>query len=278
MKKSKYRTYLSPAKINLVFKVLFKRKDNFHEIFSVIQAVNLFDLIHIRVSKEESFRSNVFLENNSILRAVNLFRKKTNLDIKLDIVLEKNIPIESGLGGGSSNAATTLFALNEMFSKKLSREELMDLGVRIGADVPFFFSKGRAICFGKGERVRDVKNFKKQRFVIAKPFFGMSTKRVYENLNVGKVKNEKREEILKKVEKNMFFNDLEKSAFLLNKKLFHAKELLKTFSKNVCMTGSGSAFFFSSKKKNENSKDFSFYNVMSIYRNSNSWYTSRSLR
>jgi 4-diphosphocytidyl-2-C-methyl-D-erythritol kinase len=270
VKKNRFISYRSPAKINLFFKVLFKRNDNFHEIFSLIQAIDLFDFLHIRVSEKNRFRSNVFLKDNTILKAFELFKKKVNLDVKLDIVLEKNIPMESGLGGGSGNAATLLFALNEMFSKGLSREELMELGAEIGSDVPFFFSFGRALCFGRGEKVEEVKKLDES-FVIAKPFFGMSTKRVYENLKLKEKVDCKG--VLKEYEKNGFFNDLEKSVLSLNKELFHKKELLKTFSKNVCMTGSGSAFFFKSKKVFKSSEDFEFYNVKSVYRNFNSWYT-----
>lgn len=259
-----YKTYFSPAKINLFFKVLFKREDNFHEIFSLMQTLNLVDIINIKFSKKDKIvcKKYPYLEkSNLILKAIGLFRKKTLSNFYVDIILDKKIPISSGLGGGSSNAATILWALNEMDNFSLSLEDLKILGSKIGSDVPFFFSEGIALCSGRGEKIENMNrvNFS---CVLAKPKFGISTKEVYENL---KIEDRK---------KDFFMNDLEKPAFSLNPSLIKIKkDLYRSGFEKVCMTGSGSTFFcFGKKNKKSNLKKIDFYDVETIFREKNRWY------
>lgn len=130
----------SPAKINTILKVLGKRQDGYHEIFSIMQAVSFFDTITIKLAAKDTFTcSDATLRMdgaNLVVKAVELFRKTTNIDQPLSIHLEKRIPQGAGLGGGSSNAATTLFGLDELFKTQL---DLLSLGACLGSDVPFFF-------------------------------------------------------------------------------------------------------------------------------------------
>ena len=133
----------SPAKANLFFRVLSKRPDGYHEVASLYTALSLGDIIHIKLDNTDHFSSNISSllndDSNLIIRARDSFRKAANIKDLVSIKLEKNIPIGSGLGGGSSNAATVLWIMNELFGSPLSVQELISLGTTIGSDVPFFF-------------------------------------------------------------------------------------------------------------------------------------------
>lgn len=275
----KYLTFFSPAKVNFFFKVLHKRDDGYHEIASIYQAINLGDIFDIRLSKRDVFRCNdpdlSFDSSNLIYKALELFRKKTALSFQVDIILKKNIPKKAGLGGGSSNAATILFAINELLNRPLSEEDLIELGKEIGSDVCFFFSSGSAYCTGRGEIFENIPLEKREMF-IAFPSFGLSTPEVFKNLELSKIEKRDLQEVLTSFLKGnfQFFNDLESSAFSIEKKMNSFKtDLLEMGFKEVVMTGSGSAFIcFGKPSKDLKKKEISLYQVESIQRNSPSWY------
>ncbi|NGX41424.1 MAG: 4-diphosphocytidyl-2-C-methyl-D-erythritol kinase [Candidatus Anoxychlamydiales bacterium] len=274
-------TFYSPAKVNLFFKVLSKRKDGYHNIFSLYQAISLVDHLFINKAKKDSFfcfnnKDLIFDENNLIIKALRLFRKKTNILDPVEIYLKKNIPIEAGLGGGSSNAATTLFALNELFEKPLHLFELIELSKNIGADASFFFSKGTALCENIGDIFENISS-QDLNFHIAKPNFGMSTKSVYENVDLNFLDKTDpsvlKSAILRKKEIK-FFNDLEVSAFKLNEKLQETKTSLEKMGfEKVVMTGSGSCFMCFGRIKPISTKKIQFFSVFNIQRNLENWYS-----
>ena len=144
----------SPAKINLFLKVDKKRSDGFHNIESRFQLINLFDEITIKKTnnKNISLRSNVkdksFLNKNIILDAFFKLQDAVDEDLGCDVTVIKNIPMGAGLGGGSSNAASTLVGLNDLFKLNLSRTELTQLGAELGADIPFFINGENADVSG----------------------------------------------------------------------------------------------------------------------------------
>lgn len=256
--------YYSPAKINLFLRILSKRADGFHDIFFVLQSISLFDVLHVSKADEDKFIcSDSSLQNSSnlVIKALNLFRDYTGIDEAIAIRLKKNIPIESGLGGGSSNAATLLWALNDIFKAHLSKEEMMSLAEKLGSDVSFFFSKGRALCLGRGEIIKDLLPVKRSfSFWIAKPNFGMSTKEVYRKYDdigsdVGCI------------------NDLEKSAFFVEPRLIEVKRrLLSNGFRRVVMTGSGSGFYCFGEPLCKDLEGIMLYPVNNLYRSSESWY------
>jgi 4-diphosphocytidyl-2-C-methyl-D-erythritol kinase len=135
--------FFSPAKLNLFFRVLYKREDQYHEIASLFQAVSLGDFLSIEMSEEDVLSCNDLSllcdRSNLIMKALDLFRKKTGIKIAVKVHLEKNIPLQSGLGGGSSNAATTLWGLNELCGRPASLRQLQNWSSEIGSDIPFFF-------------------------------------------------------------------------------------------------------------------------------------------
>jgi 4-diphosphocytidyl-2-C-methyl-D-erythritol kinase len=241
---------LSPAKLNLFFRILSKRRDGYHEISSLYQTVDLFDVVTIRPAAGDSFacaHPDVPKgTDNLMLHAVHLFRKTTGKLQPVSIELDKRIPLESGLGGASSNAATVLWGLNELTRRPLSLTQLKLLGRKLGADVPFFFSHGTAHCTGYGEKVEDLPPLSEQELSIAFPNFGLSTKEVYQNVDLNEVSEASPEELLNKWRQGDFacINDLEPAAMPLKPELKVFKERLEALTfKAVAMTGSGTTFF-----------------------------------
>src|SRR5881397_2868392 len=154
----------APAKINLSLKILGPRSDEFHEIETLIAPISLYDELKIerRTSKQGiEFRcddpSVPQSNDNLAARAARAFLKKMKIKSGVLIELKKKIPHGAGLGGGSSDAASTLLALNELFEAKLTREALAKMAEGIGSDVPFFIFQSAAICKGRGELVSPIK-------------------------------------------------------------------------------------------------------------------------
>jgi len=174
----------APAKINLSLKILRRRSDGFHEIETLIAPISLCDEIKI----EKQARGNDFQcddpsvpkgDQNLVVRAAKAFFDQTKQKGGVAIELKKKIPHGAGLGGGSSDAAATLLALNQIFKMKLSREELAKLGSTIGSDVPFFIFGSAAMCEGRGEMVTSARLKERLSILLLKPAFGVSTSWAY---------------------------------------------------------------------------------------------------
>jgi 4-diphosphocytidyl-2-C-methyl-D-erythritol kinase len=177
---------LAPAKINLFLKVLRRRPDGFHEIETFVSPISLCDQIKIDKNKRGqgiSFRcddpSVPRGGENLAVRAANAFFAATQMKPAVSIVLQKRIPHGAGLGGGSSDAAAVLLALNRLFATKLSRKKLAKLGSTIGSDVPFFIFESAAVCTGRGEIVKPKKLTKRLSILLVKPDFGVLTPWAY---------------------------------------------------------------------------------------------------
>src|SRR5438132_5743732 len=169
---------LAPAKINLSLKILGRRDDGFHEIETLISPISLADKIDIKPQSrwidfscdDPTVPSG---DENLVVRAAKLFFERTKVTAGVRIKLEKQIPQGAGLGGGSSDAASTLIALNQLFETKLSREELAKLGSTIGSDGAFFLFESGAVCKGRGEIVSPAKVKKKFSILLLKPAFSV---------------------------------------------------------------------------------------------------------
>jgi 4-diphosphocytidyl-2-C-methyl-D-erythritol kinase len=176
----------APAKINLFLKVLRHRPDGFHEIETFISPISLCDQIKIDKNKRGqgiSFRcddpSVPRGGENLAVRAADAFFAATKTKPAVSIVLKKRIPHGAGLGGGSSDAAAVLLALNQLFATKLSREKLAKLGSTIGSDVPFFIFESAAVCTGRGQIVTPLKLKHKLSILLLKPDFSVSSAWAY---------------------------------------------------------------------------------------------------
>ena len=242
---------LAPAKINISLRILGRRSDGFHEIETLIAPISLCDQIKIerRSSKNEIvFRCDNPLvpkgDHNLVVRAAKVFFKEMKLTRGVSIELKKRIPHGAGLGGGSSDAASTLLALNELFETNLPREALAKMAETIGSDVPFFIFQSAAVCTGRGELVNPV-NFRKQlSLLLLKPEFGVPTQWAYSRWRDSR-------EIpgvsyaAQKFAGQQFVNDLERPVF--EKFVFLAQlkmSLLKQAEVGAAlMSGSGSTIF-----------------------------------
>ncbi|SDK86086.1 4-(cytidine 5'-diphospho)-2-C-methyl-D-erythritol kinase [Natronincola ferrireducens] len=186
----------SRAKINLSLDVLGKRPDGYHEVEMIMQQIDLYDNI-ILVERRDKKTVDIITDcehipkNNSNIayRAAEIIKKHFNIATGLDIYIQKNIPVAAGLAGGSSNAAAVLKGLNYLWQLKLSQKDLMDIGITIGADVPFCIMGGTALAQGIGEKLTPVKGLNNVWIVIAKPSISVSTAEVYSKLDLSKINN-----------------------------------------------------------------------------------------
>jgi len=180
--------YKCPSKINLFLNVLNKRPDGYHSIQSIFQLINLYDSLKLSLRNDDKVtikcNKKELESDNIIFDAIDLFKKKHGpKKIGLDIILKKNIPLGSGLGGGSSNAASTLLALNDIFEKNISMSRLLKLALSIGSDVPFFIRNKNAWVEGRGEVITEI-FLKPHWFVIIFSKQKISTKKMYDLLNI----------------------------------------------------------------------------------------------
>jgi 4-diphosphocytidyl-2-C-methyl-D-erythritol kinase len=180
----------SPCKVNLLLNILGKRADGFHELETVMQPVNFCDeLVFERVGSgiklSCSDKSLPVNSKNLVYRAATGFLQAAKISDGVKIHLEKKIPLAAGLGGGSGNAATTLLALNELFSRPLTPEKLHKIAESLGSDIPFFLQNKPALATGRGEKIQPLENFSAlngRAFLLIHPGFGVSTPWAYQNL------------------------------------------------------------------------------------------------
>lgn len=186
--------FLSPAKINLFLKVRGKRKDSYHNVETLMSRISLYDILDMSLIDDgidfSCANSTVPKdERNITYRAANLFLKSIRTDRGVRLHLTKKIPVASGLGGGSSNAASVLVGLNKLLGCGLSDGELMKEGAKLGADVPFFIFKRPAIARGIGDELQEFHGLPKLWFVLVHPRFQVSTRWTYNNLKLKLTRN-----------------------------------------------------------------------------------------
>lgn len=178
------------AKINLGLDVIRRREDGYHEVKMIMQTIHLFDRIDIKKIAEPKIviKTNLsFLpvnENNLVYKAGKLLMDEFSIREGVEVHLNKKIPVAAGMAGGSTDAAAMLYGMNELFDLKLKRNELMERGVKIGADVPYCLMRGTALAEGIGEKLTALPPMVKCPVLIAKPQISVSTKFVYENLKL----------------------------------------------------------------------------------------------
>ncbi len=251
-----YLTLKSNAKINLSLEIIEKRNDGFHNINSFFIPIDLADILHFGPSKEFQLlivpdTIQISLTENTIYKTINLIQSKHKININLiRIILQKIIPIGAGLGGGSSNAATTLRALNKIYELQIDETSLTELAKDIGSDVPFFILNKPAIVRGRGEIIIPVEFSFDFFVVLVYPNFQISTKFAY-SLFPGSRKKEPTDytKVLKKISSinefsNYFYNDFETLLFPHYPILADIKEKLYGLGAVYSsLSGSGSTVF-----------------------------------
>ena len=245
---------LSPAKINLFLKITGKRPDGYHELVSLMCCVGLYDTVSLTFGVKETSVSCSHPdvpedETNLAFAAALLFFNTLNINESVTISIEKQIPVAAGLGGGSSNAAAVLLGLNRYYGDPFSQDKLMSMGFSIGADVPFFIFQRPALVSGIGEKLEAYQGLENLKILLIFPGFGVSTAKVYNNLNLGltKCKKKLRTFLLSKQSFDPgchLCNDLETTAASMYPDIFTVKEaLLRHGALGALMSGSGSTVF-----------------------------------
>jgi 4-diphosphocytidyl-2-C-methyl-D-erythritol kinase len=186
----------APAKVNLIFEILGKRADGYHEIRSLMQPIRLFDTLWIEAGSEGPeihCPNHPELENESnlVLRAIHLLEKELNRPLSFSVRLIKRIPIGGGLGGGSSDAAAVLKGLNRLLGEPIQTERMQKIAAQIGSDVPFFLSKQTALALGRGERIEPWPAFPSWWYILIYPGFPISTVWAYSQVKFPLTRMEK---------------------------------------------------------------------------------------
>ena len=247
----------SPAKVNLFLQVLGKRQDGYHELATLMQKIDLSDQIsflaggkEIQVECSDAQVSGG--ESNIAYKAAQVLFDHVSEHPGIKIIIQKRIPVAAGLGGGSSNAAAVLMTLNNLFGYRLELGELLKLGEKIGADVPFFLFGSSAWAFGKGERLVEAVGIPPLWFVLVNPRFEVSTKTVYEGLKLDPKIQLTKESLQFNIPKfssvgevvSGLRNDLEKVTLKLHPVLDELKKrLLAHGALGSLMSGSGPTVF-----------------------------------
>lgn len=186
----------SRAKINLSIDVLGKREDGYHLVEMIMQTIDLYDIIKIKEIEIDEININSnssdipLNENNIVYKAAKVLKDQFNIKNGVEIFIEKNIPVAAGMAGGSSNAAAVLVGLNKLWKLNLSEVRLQEIGLKLGADVPFCISGNAALAQGIGEELTYIKGLSKDTVIlVCKPNLFVSTKEVYEGLDLQNIKN-----------------------------------------------------------------------------------------
>ena len=257
----------APAKINLLLRILRKRPDGYHDLASVMQQISIYDELTYSLRPE-----GIVLhcpgtdlpvnEDNLVYRATRALFNFTGYKGGVEIILDKKIPSAAGLGGGSSDAAATLMALNDLCSLNVSQADLMQIGAKLGADVPFFIFGRNAFATGIGDELQVLPEMPKLNMILINPAFPLSTKTVYEGLNLTLTKNKNNYSIprfyaLGDVIRELH-NDLESVSIQMHPELNDFKRMLvKEGALGALMSGSGPTLFgiFKDEKKAKEARD-----------------------
>lgn len=241
-------TLEAPAKINISLKIRGKRPDGFHELETVMVPVSLCDTLVFKEAEDFHFSTNQedipVDESNLVTRAVRIFEKKTGIRANLSIYLEKRIPHGAGLGGGSSDAAAALKALNDIYKTNVGLPELTQWAAELGSDVPFFLYDTICRCRGRGEIIEPLDEKWNLPVLLVKPPFGVSTPDAYRAWS-GSRELEGISYKKQRYDDKVFFNDLERPVFEKHVFLSVLKMwmLRQDEVKISLMSGSGSTIF-----------------------------------
>ena len=246
---------LTPAKINICLRITGKLPNGYHELFTIIVPVGLYDRLDFSLSNSQNIhfccddKSIPSDHKNLVFKAAKAFYERAGIPPSVKIDLYKTIPSGAGLGGGSSNAAFTLTSLNKLYNNILSREELFSEALKLGADVPFFLDPAPSVACGIGEKLKKIPKWPMAWYLIVKPPYNTSTAWVYNNFKLRLTSNAT-DYKLNSLEKNkiiipdLLYNDLESVTVAQFQDLAEIKAyLIKYGAEGSLMTGSGSAVF-----------------------------------
>lgn len=244
-------TFLAPAKINLFLHITGRRADGYHTLQSVFQLLDFYDTLHLAVRQDgqivrQSELANVPADQDLCVRAARALQQATQCKLGVDISIEKRIPMGGGLGGGSSDAATMLLALNQLWSLHLSRQTLMQIGVRLGADVPFFVFGQTAWAEGIGEVLSPVNapgSTDEDIYLVLTPQVNVNTAQIFANSGLTRdTKPLKIADFSSQANSKLFRNDLENVVCKEFPSVATTLQWLNQFGE-ARMSGSGASVF-----------------------------------
>ncbi|UCZ53305.1 4-(cytidine 5'-diphospho)-2-C-methyl-D-erythritol kinase [Bacillus shivajii] len=247
----------APAKINLTLDVVRKRDDGFHDVEMVMTTIDLADRIHLKTLETDQIIIDVTKgyvpsdEKNLAYQAAHLLKERLGIKKGVSIFIDKQIPVSAGLAGGSSDAAAVLRGLNDIWELGLTLDELAEIGLQIGSDVPFCVYGGTAIARGRGEKLEFISAPPPCWVILAKPPIGVSTKEVYQRIKVDEVDHPQTALMVKAIESNNFeqvcsnlSNVMEDVTFNMHPAVKKIKDRMKQFgSEGTVMSGSGPTVF-----------------------------------
>lgn len=251
------------AKINLGLEVIRKRDDGYHEVKTLLQTIDFYDVLEFRPSPQGTIilegdgQTISWGKDNLIYKAALLLKENFRITQGVKIDVTKRIPPGKGLGGGSSNAAMTLYVLNEFWTLGLRKETLMDYGAELGADVPFFLEGGLCLGTARGDKITPVSDIASVFCLLVLPELSISTASIYEPLQFSLTSPSKDSKIIKFLdsrELGFLENELEETVFRFHPQLRTIKSLLQSHGSELSLvSGTGSALFglFSERKKAE---------------------------
>ena len=244
------------AKINISLDVISRREDGYHELNMVMLPITFYDLVDISFASKMIFTSNVKYisrdpEGNTVLKAVEVLRDKYGFSDNFRINVRKHIPTRAGLGGGSADAAATIRIIDKMLNLNMSLDEMLEVGKKVGADVPFCIENKAAIVKGIGEKIEKFQVNTPFSILLVKPRFGVSTKKSFQKLNLELCDHPDCELVRECLENNRYEelckaigNSLEQPSFSINSRIRDIKEeLLEIGCDAALMSGSGSTVF-----------------------------------
>lgn len=250
------------AKINLGLEILRKREDNYHEIRTLFQSIDFYDVLEfteidgnkiILFGNDNSIPWN---ENNLIFKAASLLKNHCHIDRGIEIKVKKQIPPGKGLAGGSSNAALTFLALNKIWNLNLSKWDLMNLAKQLGADIPYFFYGGLALGLERGDEIHPLIEENSFWVLLVLPDFSISTKEIYSHWSEATLTSKFKESKINKFLKERIYrsleNDLEEIIFNLYPELKKIKQILRDGEAELALvSGTGSSVYGLFKDKNK---------------------------
>lgn len=260
------------GKVNLVLDVIRKRNDGYHDINTIMQQIDLKDIVTIKDREKgikiECNNPEVPVDSsNLVYTAWEKMKEKAKIDRGVHIIIEKNIPVASGLAGGSTDAAAVLKGLNKLWKLNFSKKELMDIGVSIGADVPYCIMGGTALAEGIGEKLKILKSFSNKLILLANPGISVSTAHVYNSLRLDKIeKSPDMDMLVQAVENDDIYTLAKNMGNILEQVTVEEFSQIKTIKEDMIrygalgslMSGSGPTVFglFDDEKKLVKCKEY----------------------
>ena len=241
------------AKINLGLEVRGKREDNYHEVRTLLQTINFFDVLEFRSTGQDKIllkgddKTISWERDNLIFRAALLLKEQFHVSKGIEINVTKNIPPGKGLGGGSSNAAMTLHVLNKSWGLRLGKKALKNLGKQLGADVPFFLEGGLCLGLERGDEITPLSDTATLSCLLVLPSFSIQTAHIYGHFSLSLTSQDKDSKIIKFLdnrELGLLENRLEETVFRFYPQLKAIKRLLRDQGSELSLvSGTGSAVF-----------------------------------